>query len=131
MAENDRIRLYRVGPTPDESKKIFETNKNDISPWLREHVETSGILRASGRWFTSDRSEAEWYLREHPTYKVRHVDVKVEDAARWMAKDHPTAAGFSSQPMTEYFIPAIVANQAQPERQIALIIQAPTRGLSR
>lgn len=131
MADNERIRLYRVGPTPVEAQKTYAAVKNDLSPWLRDHVESSGAIHASGRWFTSDRSEADWYKREHPTFKLRHVDVKVEDADRWMARDHPIAKRFASQPDTEYFIPAVVANQAQPERAIALADPAPTRGISR
>ena len=131
QVSDERIRLYRVGPTPDEAKKSWDRVKSDLSPWLREHAENSGLLHASGRWFTSDKSEAEWYQREHPTHKMRHVDVKVEDAARWKATDHPVATKFSSQPATEYFIPATVANQAQPERDIVLVVQAPARGLSR
>ena len=121
----DRIRLYRVGPTPAEAKKLFDRDTSDTSPsWIRDAAQKSGLIEASGRWFTSSRDEAKWYEREHPAYRLRSVDVKSEDAARWMAKDHPTAYRFSSRP-NDYFIPAIVANQAQPERAIMLVIESP------
>lgn len=130
MADDERIRLYRVGPTPEEAKKTFTNNKMDISPWLRDHIETSGLLYASGRWFTSDRSEAEWYTREHPTHKLRHVDVPAALAATWIASEHPVAKKFSSRE-NDHFIPAVVANQAQPERALSPDVQPPTRGISR
>jgi len=107
------VTLYRIGPLPSESRTIAD--KSAAPDWLRDATKSSGQDAALGRWFTSDRTEAKWYAREHPEHVIRTVTVSSADAAKWRAADHPTASRFASNPEHEYFVPADIANKAKPE----------------
>lgn len=112
LTSSSTVRLYRVGPTPAEAARTFSTD-GEMSAWVVERMDRSGALAAAGRWFSSSRAATEAYQYDHPAHALRHVDVLAVDAERWMARDHPKAARFTKEPETDYFLPSVVANQAE------------------
>ena len=104
-------RLYRIGPTPAEAEQMRATR--NVPDWLQDATRLSGADAASGRWFTHDPAEAEWYAREHPNGTVRYVDVPTADLERYRAINQPGAKDFTSRPEHDFFLPPEIANKAQ------------------
>lgn len=126
------VRLYRFGPTPTEFATRLEANVG-LQSWARDRMDSTGGTEAGGRWFSSSRSDAESFSQDHAAYRLRHVDVAVEDATRWKAADMPGVQRFVREPATDYFLPAIVANQAvrtEPTHVISMQVET-NRSLAR
>jgi hypothetical protein len=100
----DTIRLYRIGPLPDEASKPG-------TQWLREYERRMGLSENIGRWFTSDEAAAEFHRFDHPARVMRHVDVTPEQAHAWRA-DTLKLERHTDHPTIDFFLPRDVANTA-------------------
>lgn len=129
LGSSATVRLYRFGPTPAEAAVRLEANPT-LRSWARDSMESSGVTAAEGRWFSSSRVDAASFSQDHAAYRLRHVDVAVEDAARWKASDMPSVQRFVREPKTDYFLPAIVANQAVRTERLQAIEAPIERSMS-
>lgn len=115
MAKRDTIRLYRA-----EEKSA--TGKG-VPDWMKQKPEYHQSVQASGRWFTDDIEEAEWYIEhEYPSGKIVVVDVPKEVASRYRVDRLKKGGGkivgenpfaFSARPDKEYFLPREITKQAR------------------
>lgn len=106
------VRLYR-GETTKPS--------TELPAWMKGSKDVQGMAKASGRWFTDDKVEAQWYIdNEHPdgTGKLTYVDVPKSVAEKYRVsnlKDEGTDAPnqFSRRPDKEIFLPRELADKRQ------------------
>lgn len=109
QAPADTIRLYRVGALPAEASRL---DTSDRYGWLNQYAASTGVNSAAGRWFSSDQVAAEMNRFEHPTSVMRHVDMAQAAANGWRAASNRSLLRYTDAPMTDYFLPADVANKA-------------------
>ena len=90
-----------------------------VPDWMKSAPEYKSMLKASGRWFTSDVKEANWYKREYPNGRLTYVDVPKSKATQYKAtniaanKEGVDPKKFTSRPTKDYFVPKGVAKQAR------------------
>ena len=104
----DTTRLYRGETATGEIKQI--------SDWLSSQPEVKATREATGRWFTNNLSDAEWYALEG-LGKISYVDVpnKVADLYR-VDNLGSGVSDFTStgKELTEFFLPRSIAESKQP-----------------
>ena len=104
----DTTRLYRGETATGEIKQIPD--------WLSSQPEVKATREATGRWFTNNLSDAEWYAREG-LGKISYVDVpnKVADLYR-VDNLGSGVSDFTStgKELTEFFLPRSIAESKQP-----------------
>ena len=120
-----------VGGTPLETVTLYRAQPLPSTPaaapsWSDTHPQVAHMKTAAGRWFTDDRAEAEWYIRNEyfdngllvtvtlpkaqaEFYRVSNLPVK---AGGKDAPDNPRA--YSRRPEKEFFLPTEVALRAEP-----------------
>jgi len=102
------VRLYRAEENPDAPKQ-------SIAAWITESDNYKNTLAATGRWFTDDRAEAQWYLdHEYPNGILTYIDVPADQVESFRVSniapkpggkstaDSPRA--FSSRTGKEFFV---------------------------
>ncbi len=109
------IRLYRAEGKGDSKEGV------PAPSWVKQTLEYQRNVEASGRWFTDDLKEAEWYIKnEYPSGKILFVDVPKEIANHYRVSQLKKTGGkligenpfaFSRRPEKEYFLPREIANQ--------------------
>jgi N12 class adenine-specific DNA methylase/GGDEF domain-containing protein len=108
--EPGMARLYRGEVTPGSERA-------PVPEWVSRHPEFAAIKDATGRWFTADRSEAEWYAndasRAKENQRLVYVDVPEGELAQHLVSGKP-AARWSAKPNEEFFVPREWAEKAQP-----------------
>lgn len=107
------MRLYRA---EDKSG-----SQDSVPDWVKQSEDYQRSQQASGRWFTDDLSEAEWYIEhEYPSGKIVCVDVPDETANNYRVSKLEKAGGksaaenpfvYSLRPEKEFFLPREIANQ--------------------
>lgn len=114
----DTITLYRAG--------LKSPGKAAIPSWADADPVVQNTKAASGRWFTDDLAEAQWYLKNeyfdngHITsvtvprarvefYRVSNIAMQAGNKA---TPDNPVA--FSRRPEKEFFLPIEIAALATP-----------------
>jgi hypothetical protein len=114
-------RLYR-GHTELPTEK-------PIPEYVKESPEYRATLEATGRWFTADRSIAEYYNQTFgdKSGRVSYVDVLASEADKYLAAKHPEASKFvaAGREKEEHFLPKDIAKQA---RELGLVSEAPLFG---
>lgn len=108
------VRLYRAEST-SPAKQPAE--------WVAQSDNYKHNVDSSGRWFTDDREEAEWYRKnEYPDDgRIVAVDVPVEEAEQYRVSNMPPMVGgknskgnpraFSRRPEKEFFLPRELADK--------------------
>ncbi|HSE45012.1 MAG TPA: hypothetical protein VLA89_06755 [Gemmatimonadales bacterium] len=109
------VRLYRSEVSPE-----FRKPKPD---WMKQGQDASGHTDAVDRWFTDTPENLQWYVDDIGADKSRitYIDIPESQAEQYRVSNTPTAARFSLDKETEYFVPRDVADQRRPitEAQIA------------
>jgi len=130
--EPGMVRLYRMG-APGEHEGRPPTKKAD---WIEQDPRYQATLKASGRWFTDDRAEAEWYKQEHPEGQLYYVDVPATDVEGYRvgkrsgSKDTPdNPAAYSLRPEKELFLPPDVAARKRPFAEAVAVTTRDARGV--
>lgn len=105
------IRLYRGEAVPSGTRNVPE--------WVKATPYFQSMLDASGRWFTTDLSEAQMYaLDAGEGHRIVYVDVPDQVSEMYRASAHPKAKFFvhKSKPFTndERFLPREIAAIALP-----------------
>ena len=107
--------IYRAEslPTSSPAQSLPEYMLGD--PYIQ------GMISASGRWYTDDYSEAEWYLtNEYPNGDGHIVcmDIPAEDVETYRVSNLPeshSARTFSRRPDKELFLPAaLITSRKEP-----------------
>ena len=112
------VRLYRAESNPNALKK-------SPADWIKESDTYKNTLAASGRWFTNDLKEAQWYLdNEYPGGIITYVDLPASEAEALRVanltelpggKNTPNnARAFSRSPEKEFFVSAEAAQNRKP-----------------
>lgn len=112
--EPGMTRLYRFNVTGAPDAPIPE--------WMRGTPEHASIAEATGRWFTDDPAEAQWYAAHHEGKgHTTFVDVPTAEAERHrvsnLSSGEGTPRSFSRRPEKEFFLPKSLAVQHQPYRE--------------
>lgn len=111
-----KIRLYRVEPQREAVR---------IPDWVKESPAYQNTIAATGRWFTNDVAELDFYKRQFAEgHRVVYVDIAPGEAEQYRVSKIPLAPGgrevtdnpaaFSQRPEKEFFIPRETAAQKQP-----------------
>jgi len=108
--------LYRYEPK--------EPRATIVADWIKESAPFKNTLAASGRWFTDDPAEAQWYEQEHPGGHMVAVQVQSAEAETYRISNMARKAGFkdtvdnpaafSRRPEREFFLPSDLAARKQP-----------------
>src|SRR5208282_6569087 len=78
------VRLYRGESVPG--------NEKPIPDWLKSDQRVQKTLEASGRWFTSDRAEAQKYADDSGNGRITYIDVPSGEAVKYEAHKNPDAS---------------------------------------
>lgn len=110
VKEPQSVRLYR-GENAEPGKGVPDYVKGD-----EKYKKT---LEASGRWFSSDKAEAQKYADDAGNGRLTYIDVPAGEAEKYEAHKHPEASKFihttkRSGKSDEYFVPRELADTAKP-----------------
>jgi hypothetical protein len=128
--QNDQmITLYRAESNP----------KDRIEPaeWIKTQPSYQRTQEASGRWFTDDLEEAQWYIdNEYPGGRIVSVQIPRSDVEKYRvskialkegnknASENPAA--FSRRPEKEFFLPKEISLKATEYKPQSFVAAEPT-----
>jgi GGDEF domain-containing protein len=122
--KSSTVRLYR-GESAEPGKGVPDYVKQD-----EKYKKT---VEASGRWFSSDKAEAQHYADDTGNGRLTYIDVPADEAAKYEAYKHPEASKFihatkRGGKSDEYFVPRELAKTAQPHVESAAAeVEKPTK----
>jgi len=105
----DHTRLYRAEP-------LEAADANRVPQWIKESPAYKSMLEASGRWFSADAENLNWYI-DHLKHngirpKVTFVDVpNAEVESHRVSNMGRDVQQYSRRPEEEFFLPRALADQ--------------------